>query len=218
MSGQDGMSRRPIKAASGDGNSGPESAPAIEQTPWRCSKCVAGNHLECLRHLRCDCPCHTDELDALIAAAETDLAVTRGEDEARCNGCGGAYRFDTSLPSVVWNRIMRVNGEGPELLCAACIILAFVKAGESFTAELFGAGFTGVPIEVRINGAAATDAALIQGENNQLRAALRSNEALAAEIDHALRPGRTDVMQYKKLRVVQEKLLLRAAAALRGAR
>ncbi len=72
--------------------------------------------------------------------------------ETKCDGCQGVYRFDTSVPSVLWNRVMRADGvERSELLCAACIVRVFAKAGESFTATLFGDGFNGVRIEVQIN-------------------------------------------------------------------
>lgn len=138
-----------------------------------------------------------------------------------CDGCGGVYRFDTSIPSVLWNRVMRADGvEQAELLCIACITRVFVRSGESFTAELFGDGFSGIAIEVQINSEPAQDAALIQQENNELRAELRrvsyspERQELMAEIKSALAHGRTDVHHYKKLRQIHERLLERCLAAL----
>lgn len=70
-------------------------------------------------------------------------------DASRCSGCGGPYLFDTTIPSPLWNRVIRAQGM-PEYLCTTCIVRAFVKAGEPFTAELWGAEFNGDPIEVRL--------------------------------------------------------------------
>lgn len=56
----------------------------------------------------------------------------------------------------------------------------FARAGESFTAELWGAEFNGTPIEVIVNGPAARAAAEIGAENTQLRAALH---AVSEELD-----------------------------------
>jgi hypothetical protein len=88
----------------------------------------------------------------------------QSDDAKVCAGCGGPYRFDTSVPSSQWNRIIRAQGL-PEYLCTTCIMAAFAHAGEGFTATFWGDGFTGLPIEVRINGAASREVA-------QLRAAL----------------------------------------------
>ena len=58
-------------------------------------------------------------------------------DPLRCGGCGGPHPFDTSVPSPLWNRVIRDGGLS-DFLCTTCIVLAFVKAGESFEAELYG--------------------------------------------------------------------------------
>ena len=88
-----------------------------------------------------------------------------------CSGCGGPHRFDTSVPSTLWNAVVRAE-HLPEYLCTTCIILAFVAADRSFTATLWGNGLNGVPIELRIHNQAAIDAQLVTEENNALRAEL----------------------------------------------
>ena len=88
-----------------------------------------------------------------------------------CSGCGGLYRFDTSVPSAVWNRVIRAQGL-PEYLCAACILRAFARRGESFTAELSGDDFNGTLIEIQINGRSARDAQHVTEENTALRSAI----------------------------------------------
>ena len=70
-----------------------------------------------------------------------------------CAGCGGVYRFDTTIPSPLWNSVIRSAGL-PEYLCAACIIRAFAKAGEGFTATLWGDEFDGTAISVMVAGRA----------------------------------------------------------------
>lgn len=98
-----------------------------------------------------------------------------------CNGCGGPHPFDTSVPSAIWNRVIRGGGkELPDYLCLTCIVKAFVSAGESFTAELWGNTFHGVPIEIRIFTKAAQDAAAVQLENNELRAEITRLRQVAA--------------------------------------
>lgn len=89
-----------------------------------------------------------------------------------CAACGGPHRFDTTVPSVVWNEVIRAGGL-PEYLCTTCIIEAFVKIDQSFTATLWGEDFHGSSIEVQVNQRPATDAARIQAENDRLRARLR---------------------------------------------
>lgn len=70
----------------------------------------------------------------------------------RCGECGGHYRFDTTINSDLWNRVIRNGGpeRQSEFLCTACIVRAFALVGESFDAELFGDEFNGVPVSVRI--------------------------------------------------------------------
>lgn len=85
-----------------------------------------------------------------------------------CSGCGGAYRFDTSVPSPLWNRVIRQQ-QLPEYLCTACIVRAFAKAGESFTASLSGDGFHGLLIEVRIDSAQSRATEELQERHIALR-------------------------------------------------
>jgi len=88
-----------------------------------------------------------------------------------CSGCGGPHPFDTTVPSVVWNAVIRAN-HLPDYLCLTCIVAAFVRVNRSFTANLIGGGFHGIPIEVRVNGVVAQDASRISEENTRLRSAL----------------------------------------------
>lgn len=93
------------------------------------------------------------------------------DDPALCTGCGGEYRFDTTLPSVTWNRVIRAQGL-PEFLCTACIVRAFVLAGEGFTAQLWSQEFNGVPVEFSIHSKTADSHAEMSEENTRLRAEL----------------------------------------------
>lgn len=97
-----------------------------------------------------------------------DDVLWDSETVGHCGGCGGPHDFDTSVPSVVWNEVIRAQG-GSEYLCTSCIVRAFAKAGRSFTATLYGAGLDFAKIEVRIGGQVADDAYKIQEENNALR-------------------------------------------------
>ena len=97
-----------------------------------------------------------------------------------CSNCGGPHRFDTSVPSAVWNPVIRKRGLH-EYLCLSCIVREFVRDGRSFTATLWGDEGTGiwlngVPIEVRINEQPAQDAARISEENTALRVKIRDLE------------------------------------------
>ena len=106
--------------------------------------------------------------DAETATTDREASIGAG----RCSGCGGEYRFDTSIPSVLWNKVIRAQGL-PEYLCTACIVRAFVKAGVSFTAELYGDDFHGDHIEVTINGVSTQAVFLLNEENNALRTRIR---------------------------------------------
>lgn len=66
-----------------------------------------------------------------------------------CQQCGGPHRFDTSVPSEAWNRVIRAAGL-PDYLCAACVLAAFVRAGEPLDATLCGDGFTGERVALRV--------------------------------------------------------------------
>lgn len=85
-----------------------------------------------------------------------------------CALCGGPHPFDTSVPSVLWNRVVRVQGL-PEYLCCTCVIATFVRAGVSFTAELYGQGFSGAPIEIQVSHQAATTLREVNDQNCLLR-------------------------------------------------
>jgi hypothetical protein len=104
--------------------------------------------------------------------------VKRPEPTPACSGCGGPHPFDTTVPSVVWNAVVRAQGL-PEYLCLTCIVEVFARAEQSFTADLIGGPFHGLPIEVRIQGQVATDAARISDENTALRARLLELERTA---------------------------------------
>ena len=63
--------------------------------------------------------------------------LERWEMTAPCNRCSGPHQFDTSIPSPLWNRVIRDTGL-PDCLCTTCIVWAFVKEGVGFEAELYG--------------------------------------------------------------------------------
>jgi len=104
-----------------------------------------------------------------------------------CSLCGGPHPFDTTVPSVVWNSVIRAGGL-PDYLCLTCIVEAFACIGRSFTAELIGGSFPGgLPIEFRINGQVAEDAADISDENTHLRACLTAERQARETLEQALR-------------------------------
>ena len=98
------------------------------------------------------------------------------EKNPPCGLCGGPHPFDTTVPSVVWNRVVRAQ-ELPDYLCLTCIVRAFVAAGESFTAELIGVAIETTALEVRINSRDAKDAVAVSEENTALRAHIQELEA-----------------------------------------
>lgn len=124
-----------------------------------------------------------------IAAFAEKVAATRVEEERLgCGGCGGPHRFDTSVPSALWNRVIRAQGLS-DYLCTSCIVRAFAASGVSFTATLWGDGFNGLPLAVEINGEASTAAHELGEENNQLRATLISiHDCARAALDRATAP------------------------------
>lgn len=67
-----------------------------------------------------------------------------------CQLCGGPYPIDISIPSSQWNAVIRESGL-PDFLCFSCIIIAFAKAGKSFTATLWGDGFQGLSVTILVN-------------------------------------------------------------------
>lgn len=62
-----------------------------------------------------------------------------------CQDCGGPHPFDTTIPSPLWNRVIRSAGLG-DYLCITCIVKAFALAGEGFTATLWSDDFNGTPV------------------------------------------------------------------------
>lgn len=142
-----------------------------------------------------------EEKGRATAGVETSQSLPQGAPSVNpaCVGCGGPHPFDTTVPSPLWNRVVRA-GDHPDYLCATCVLGVFALAGESFTAELWGAGFNGVPIEVRVASADARAAADLGSENTRLRAALTEHvqeiEQLHAEL--------TDIVRTHAFAVVQE--------------
>ena len=121
------------------------------------------------------------ESQARIDALEAELAkATAAGKNPSCNICGGPHPFDTVIPSVIWNRVVRDHGL-PDYLCLTCIVRAFVAASESFTAEIIGATDIPTTIEIRIDSRDAKDAALVSEENTRLRARIAALEAELAK-------------------------------------
>jgi len=94
------------------------------------------------------------------------------DGEVRCAHCGGPHPFDTVIPNPAWVRVVRAAGL-PEFLCLTCIVAAFARAGEGFTAVLYGQGLDGLAIDFRIGGKVATDAAVLVQANVDLTLRLR---------------------------------------------
>lgn len=122
------------------------------------------------------CHAHPDEQPEPRERVSFAAHIMReeGTKAPPCQWCGGPHLFDTSVPSVRWNAVVRARGL-PDALCLSCIVAAFAEAGESFTATLWSGSdgpFDGLPIEIRIGNQAATDAATISNENTALRARL----------------------------------------------
>lgn len=116
-------------------------------------------------------PCLTTRLAARVRALEEDGKRQSERNNPSCSGCGGPHPFDTSMPSVVWNAVIRAR-DLPEYLCLTCIVREFARQRQSFTATLWGDEFSGVPIEVRVDNQPARDAHLVGEENSSFRAAL----------------------------------------------
>lgn len=106
-------------------------------------------------------------------------------DYSKCRGCGGKYAFDTVVPSVVWNEVIRAKGT-PEFLCAACIIREFAKADQSFTAELWSAEFAGLPVGIHFNCRSARTSQRVSEENTDLRRRLRAAEDACKRLNDQL--------------------------------
>jgi hypothetical protein len=100
-------------------------------------------------------PCAEAESGTHEEVAETHGTTRQVDVQPPCMGCGGPHPFDTSVPSPLWNRVIR-DGGLQDYLCTTCIVQAFVAAGVSFEATLWGGAFDGHSIEVRVTE--ATDA------------------------------------------------------------
>lgn len=121
---------------------------------------------------------------ALLGIAERER--DRHEVAGVCGGCGGKHGFDTSVPSPLWNAVIRRAGLS-DYLCAACILKAFAQAETSFSAVLYGDDLAGIPIVVEVNGEAAHGAMELVEQNNSLRAQLTAiGKALRAYPDSDL--------------------------------
>ncbi len=107
------------------------------------------------------------------------------EPSPPCEGCGGLYLFDTSIPSPLWNEVIRDHGL-PEYLCLSCIVRAFAVAGRGFTAVLSGAGVEGLPIEIIVNSHRARDFS----ECEMVTIGLQADRAIKAEAEVAILTAR----------------------------
>jgi hypothetical protein len=108
---------------------------------------------------------------AFMTALQAEGPTPAPGDGTRCSMCSAPYQFDTTVPSVIWNRVIRAQNL-PEFLCCTCIVKEFAKAGVTFTAELWGDAFNGLPIEVVVDGAESTAIHELSLENTHLRARL----------------------------------------------
>ena len=159
------------------------------------------------------------EIDEAIKALAEPATPHEGDKPvtmSTCGGCGGPHRFDTSVPSVLWNRVVRAQGLS-DYLCLPCIVRAFAKAGVSFPATLWGDGFDGLPIAVEINGAVSTAAREVSEQNNHLRGALseimdRARDAHTA----ACRARPASAPPVARATARQDALLAAAALVLQG--
>lgn len=155
----------------------------------------------------------------LLAALDAPPTPSGTTERPACSGCGGPHPFDTTVPSVIWNEIIRAQGL-PDYLCLTCIVRAFALAGRSFTADLVGGDgaqyLEFVPIEVIVAGQPSLDAAKISDENTILRVRIRELEAaLAALKQNNVQRGRTISdfsVQLKQIPFLKAKLASLAAA------
>jgi hypothetical protein len=152
--------------------------PTVARVAWRAAHARRGHEVETgSAYDECrTCGATYWHVSTTLKESPENFNVSETVKADVCQGCGGVYRFDTSVPSVLWNRVIRAQGL-PEYLCTACILRAFAKAGVSFTAELCGDEFDRLPIEFTINGAESTAVLEVQDENNDLRCSLRDVEA-----------------------------------------
>lgn len=132
-----------------------------------------------------------DEYETTVGeiTALLDHITALGEELKRfeypCGGCGGPHEYDTSVPSPLWNRVVREQGLS-DYLCASCIVKVFARARTSFTAELYGPELDGpqVPhISVQINETPIDDSygclqARIRELEEELKAAQEERDRL----------------------------------------
>jgi hypothetical protein len=114
---------------------------------------------------------HNYEQAATSAAPAGDPVGEPQSTAGICDQCRGPHVFDTSVPSVLWNQVIRGAGL-PDYLCTTCVVRAFAAAGVSFTAHLYGEGFNGTPIDVTVRGVEPQTVELLEEQNNVLRVAL----------------------------------------------
>lgn len=84
-------------------------------------------------------------------ACWTECADCKESERPRgkCPGCGGPYPFEMSIPSTLWNQVVRPAGL-PDDLCPTCIVQVFTRAGVSFSANLSGHGVWDAAIVVNV--------------------------------------------------------------------
>lgn len=117
------------------------------------------------------CDCGFAAVAANAANVLTGYRQTAPPGPLKCGRCGGPHRFDTSVPSPLWNAVVRAQGLS-EYLCASCVLEVFVLAGESFTATLWSDDLKGDTVEVLVHSRESLGAALLVDENTRLRVAL----------------------------------------------
>ena len=68
---------------------------------------------------------HAEQVRTSIEPILREQKKAREADPSKvCGNCGGPYIYDTSVPSAVWNAVIRTKGMS-EYLCAACILGEF---------------------------------------------------------------------------------------------
>lgn len=103
------------------------------------------------------------------------------DDGQPCHRCGGPHQFDTSVPSVEWNEVIRGSGL-PDYLCLSCIVLAFGSVGRGVHVTLWGGPFHGLPLALHFNSRRAQSTARVQDENNRLRALVKEGQSSEAKV------------------------------------
>ena len=73
------------------------------------------------------------------SVADTQLMVLLPPGGNQCQRCLGPHAYDVSVPSHLWNEVVRAGAQ-PDYLCASCVLAVFAMAGRDFTAHLWGLG------------------------------------------------------------------------------